>query len=66
MCLMCAQVIGASDDGKEYGQDDAQLQLENGTPRSAFGRCRCEVMPRAGCAMYWKSCLEIRSPVVKV
>ena len=31
------QVIGASDDGMEYGEGDAQLQLENGTPRSAHG-----------------------------
>ncbi len=32
-----AQVVGASDDGKEYGTDDAQLHLENGRPRSASG-----------------------------
>ena len=30
------QVIGASDDGKEYDEADAQLQLANGTPRSAL------------------------------
>ncbi len=44
------QVIGASDDGKEYGTDDAQLQLENGTPRSALPiiMLRCALMATMG------------------
>ena len=58
MWSLAPQVVGASDDGKEYGTDDAQLQLENGTPRSALGiiMLRCAVMvsrgrPRATCVV---------------
>lgn len=28
------QVISATDDGKEFDSNDAQLELDNGTPRS--------------------------------
>lgn len=34
------QVIFASEDGKQFDQDDAQLQLQNGTPRFYIMRLR--------------------------
>ncbi|UBF26065.1 ureidoglycolate lyase [Kovacikia minuta CCNUW1] len=34
------QVIMASEDGKPYGSEDAQLQLQNGTPRFYIMRLR--------------------------
>ncbi len=34
------QVVGPSDDGKEYDAEDAQLELDQGTPR-------CETLPCA-------------------
>ena len=35
-CAIFLQVIGASDDGKEFDAEDAQLQLDQGTPRQGL------------------------------
>lgn len=38
LLLSFAQVISATADGKEFDHEDAQLQLDQGTPRSAADR----------------------------
>lgn len=33
------QLVGATDDGKQFDQEDAQLQLDQGQPRCEGGEC---------------------------
>lgn len=38
-CCPGLQLVGATDDGKEFDEEDAQLQLDQGQPRWVGGWC---------------------------
>lgn len=50
--MFSIQVVGPSDDGKEYDAEDAQLVLDEGTPRWETLLCALTAVLKVQCVIH--------------